>query len=46
VDDGDEAPEWSEEFEGSDYRKFHDAVKEHRLDVTQYLLPSFGIRLA
>jgi hypothetical protein len=46
VADGDEPPIWSEAFEQSDYRKFHDAVKQHRADVTQFLLPSFGIRLA
>lgn len=45
-DDGAGKPVWSEAFEGSDYRKFHDAVKEHRMDVTHVVLPSFGIRLA
>lgn len=46
VDDGDKPPVWTEAFEQSDYRKFHDAVKQHRAYVTQYLLPSFHIRLA
>jgi hypothetical protein len=46
VGDGDVPPVWSPAFERSDYRKFHDAVKEHRMDVTQYLLPQFGLRLA
>lgn len=46
VDDGGVLPIWTPAFEDSDYRKFHDAVKEHRMDVTQYLLPAFGIRLA
>lgn len=39
-------PEWSETFEQSDYRKYHDAVQEHRLVVTREVLPSYGIRLA
>ena len=46
IDDGHHAPSWSQEFEDSDYRKYHDAVKRHRMDVTTYLLPRFGIRLA
>jgi hypothetical protein len=46
IDDGHRPVIWSESFEESDYRKFHDAVKQHRAEVTQYLLPSFGIRLA
>jgi len=46
TDDGQEPPDWTLEFEDSDYRKFHDAVKTHRMDVLQYLLPDFGIRLA
>lgn len=45
-DDGDTKPEWSPAFESSDYRKFHDAVKEHRFEVTQKILPAHGIRLA
>jgi hypothetical protein len=45
VDDEGPAPEWSETFEASDYRKFHDAVKEHRSFVISTLLPKHGIRL-
>lgn len=44
--DGDSPPAWTSGFEESDYRRFHDAVKEHRMEITHYLLPSFGIRLA
>lgn len=44
--DGFEKPVWSQRFEDSDYRKFHDAIKEHRFHVTQELLPKFGVRLA
>jgi hypothetical protein len=35
-----------EHFEGSDYQKFHDAIKEQRNYITLELLPSHGIRLA
>lgn len=45
VGDGDEKPLWSQQFETSDYRKFHDAVKEHRFVVTQDILPRYGVRL-
>jgi hypothetical protein len=45
-DDGDDQPLWSEVFELSDYRKFHDAVKEHRFAVTQRILPAHKLRLA
>jgi hypothetical protein len=47
-DDGDKKnpPVWSQVFEDSDYRKFHDAIKEHRFVVTQEILPRHGIRLA
>lgn len=41
-----ERPEWSAVFEQSDYRKYHDAVQEHRLEVTREVLPKYGIRLA
>jgi hypothetical protein len=44
--DGNRQPKWSEQFEDSDYRKFHDAVKQHRFDVTQKILPAHGVRLA
>jgi len=44
--DGGEKPVWSEAFEQSDYRKFHDAIKEHRFVVTQVILPKHGVRLA
>ncbi|GAB7538174.1 DUF6765 family protein [Burkholderia sp. 3C] len=45
-DDGKQKPIWTPEFESSDYRKFHDAVKEHRFIVTQQILPRIGLRLA
>lgn len=44
--DGGDRPVWSEDFERSDYRKFHDAVKEHRYAVTQRILPEHRLRLA
>ncbi|MGH8780882.1 DUF6765 family protein [Paraburkholderia sp.] len=44
-DDGNVAPVWSQHFEDSDYRKFHDATKEHRFVVIQQILPTFGLRL-
>lgn len=44
--DGAAAPTWSAAFESSDYRRFHDAVKEHRYIVTQEILPAAGLRLA
>jgi hypothetical protein len=44
--DGNERPYWSAAFEQSDYRKFHDAVKEHRFIVTQKILLQHGMRLA
>jgi hypothetical protein len=43
--DGDVAPLWDPAFESSDYRKFHDATKEHRFFVTQEVLPKIGLRL-
>lgn len=45
-DDSGIQPDWSDTFENSDYRKFHDAVKEHRFVVTHEILPKYGIRLA
>lgn len=33
VDDGKTTPVWSEKFENSNYRKFHDAIKQHRFVV-------------
>ncbi|SDF95647.1 DUF6765 family protein [Paraburkholderia phenazinium] len=45
-DDRGERPRWSEAFERSDYRCFHDAVKEHRFVVTQEILPAHGLRIA
>lgn len=45
IDDGLTQPEWSEAFEQSDYRKYHEAVKEHFFVVTQVILPESGIRL-
>jgi hypothetical protein len=46
ADDGDTKPVWSQIFEDSDYRKFHDAIKEHRFVVTQEILPAHNVRLA
>jgi len=46
VDDGGTEPVWSQSFEGSNYRKFHDATKEHRYVVTHEILPAFNVRLA
>jgi hypothetical protein len=46
ADDGDDLPQWTPGFETSDYRKFHDAVKEHRFVVVQEILPACGLRLA
>lgn len=46
VDDGEEKPKWSQQFEDSNYRKFHDAIKEHRFVVTQEILPQHHVRLA
>jgi hypothetical protein len=45
-DDGKVQPKWTRAFETSDYRRFHDAVKEHRFAVVQEILPSRGLRLA
>ncbi|MGF6595833.1 hypothetical protein P3T23_000540 [Paraburkholderia sp. GAS448] len=45
-DDGDIRPAWTPAFENSDYRRFHDAVKEHRFVVTQEILPAHGLRIA
>ncbi|SDH78130.1 hypothetical protein SAMN04487926_1087 [Paraburkholderia steynii] len=44
--DGDEKPVYTALFETSDYRHFHDAVKEHRFAVTQEILPQAGLRIA
>lgn len=44
-DDGDVEPVYTDDFENSDYRKFHDAVKEHRFEVTQRILPEHHLRL-
>lgn len=46
VNDGDTKPIWSDKFENSDYRKFHDAIKQHRFVVTQEILPMHNVRLA
>jgi len=46
VGDGAATPVWSEKFEDSDYRKFHDAIKQHRFVVTQEILPAHNVRLA
>jgi hypothetical protein len=45
-DDGATKPEWSDKFEDSHYRKFHDAVKQHRFAVTQEILPAYQVRIA
>ncbi|HZZ10714.1 MAG TPA: DUF6765 family protein [Paraburkholderia sp.] len=45
-DDSGERPPWSPIFEKSDYRRFHDAVKEHRFVTTQEILPAHGLRIA
>ena len=45
-DDGSQKPAWTPGFEISDYRMFHDAVKEHRFVVTQEILSAAGVRLA
>ena len=39
-------PQWSQTFEASDYRKVHDAIKQHRHFVTEELLLRYNIRLA
>ena len=46
VGDGSELPKWTQSFESSDYRKFHDAIKQHRFVITQVILPKHGLRLA
>jgi uncharacterized protein DUF6765 len=45
-DDSGDRPRWSDIFEKSDYRRFHDAVKEHRFVITQEILPARGLRIA
>ncbi|WP_408341403.1 DUF6765 family protein [Paraburkholderia sp. RL17-337-BIB-A] len=45
-DDSGDRPRWSEAFEKSDYRRFHDAVKQHRFVTTQEILPACGLRIA
>lgn len=35
VAEGEKKPVWSEDLEQSDYRKFHDTIKEPRFVVTQ-----------
>lgn len=45
-DDGHAKPIWSARFENSHYRKFHDAIKQHRYVVTQQILPDFQLRIA
>jgi hypothetical protein len=45
-DDGAAQPQWSAKFEDSHYRKFHDAVKQHRFAVTQEILPAHQVRIA
>jgi hypothetical protein len=48
IDDGNRQnkPKWSTVFENSDYRKFHDAVKQHRFVITQEILPLHNVRIA
>ncbi|WP_144140580.1 DUF6765 family protein [Paraburkholderia sp. BCC1884] len=45
-DDSGDKPAWTDAFEKSDYRLFHDAVKEHRFVTTQEILPFYGLRIA
>lgn len=45
-DDAGDRPQWSDAFENSDYRRFHDAVKAHRFVTTQEILPAHGLRIA
>ncbi|WP_326491194.1 DUF6765 family protein [Paraburkholderia sp. HD33-4] len=45
-DDTGDRPEWTAAFEKSDYRLFHDAVKQHRFVITQEILPARGLRIA
>ncbi|MEC5404387.1 DUF6765 family protein [Paraburkholderia sp. MPAMCS5] len=45
-DDTGDKPLWTDAFEKSDYRLFHDAVKEHRFVTTQEILPAYGLRIA
>ncbi|HEY2021062.1 DUF6765 family protein [Paraburkholderia sp.] len=45
-DDSGDRPAWSSDFEKSDYRLFHDAVKQHRFVITQEILPARGLRIA
>ncbi|CAH2777829.1 MAG: FIG00454669: hypothetical protein [uncultured Paraburkholderia sp.] len=45
-DDSGDRPQWTGEFEKSDYRLFHDAVKHHRFVTTQEILPARGLRIA
>jgi hypothetical protein len=45
-DDRGERPTWTDAFEKSDYRLFHDAVKQHRFVTTQEILPAHGLRIA
>jgi hypothetical protein len=45
-DDTGDKPVWSDAFERSDYRLFHDAVKQHLFVTTQEVLPTHGLRIA
>lgn len=45
-DDTGDRPVWTDAFEKSDYRLFHDAVKQHRFVTTQEILPAHGLRIA
>ncbi|CAB3784619.1 DUF6765 family protein [Paraburkholderia fynbosensis] len=45
-DDTGDRPVWTNAFEKSDYRRFHDAVKQHRFVTTQEILPAHGLRIA
>ncbi|AMP40131.1 hypothetical protein CJO78_22130 (plasmid) [Ralstonia solanacearum] len=45
TDDGSKRPEWQPAFETSDYRRFHDAVKEHRSTLLDVILPQHGLRV-
>lgn len=41
-----ERPAWTPEFEASDYRKVHDAIRQQRIFLTEQLLPKLDIRIA
>ncbi|QKJ23819.1 DUF6765 family protein [Poseidonibacter lekithochrous] len=46
TDDKDDRFEFTEEFMNSDWRKFHVALKAHRFDVINDILPRYGISVS